>query len=103
MKRQTLHCARFRSAAGFVLVGPGLFLLAAHVIAVVGEFSRFLNQTASAKLQLVSSIMLAASFNPQRAANLLVATLWPVVLVMMGGAFLRKTPEQKADPCVGCA
>ena len=103
MKPQKSQFETFRSVAGFVLVGPGLFLLAAHVIAAFGEFSRFLNQTASAKLELVSSIMVAASFSPHHLAYDLVATLWPAVLVLVGSAFLREAPKNDAEPCLGCA
>lgn len=103
MKTQKCQFERFRSVAGLVLVGPGLFLLAANVIAAFGECSRFLNQTASAKLELVSSIMVAASFSPNHLAYNLLARLWPAVLVLLGSAFLRQAPKENSQPCPGCA
>ena len=104
MKEQKSQFERFRSVAGFALVGPGFFLLAAHFIAAAGQFSRFLNHTASAKLELVSSIMVAASFSPHHLAYDLLATLWPVVLVLVGSALLREeAPKDNVEPCLGCA
>jgi hypothetical protein len=103
MSRQKSQSETFRKIAGFILVGPGLFLLAAHVIAAVGQFSRFLNQTASVKLELVSSIMVAASFSPHHLAYDLLATLWPAALVLVGSTFLREAPKDNSKPCLGCA
>ena len=103
MKRQKSLFETLRTVAGLMLLGPGLFLLAAHVIAAAGQFSRFLNQTASANLEVVSSIMVAASFSPNHLAYDLLARLWPAVLVLVGSAFLRKSPKDNAEPCLGCA
>jgi len=103
MKRQKLQYDKLRSVAGFLLVGPGLFLLEAHVITVLSQFSRFLNQTGAAKLDLVSSVMLAASFTPHRLAGDLLTILYPVIWLRSEAAFLKDSPEQNADPCLGCA
>jgi uncharacterized membrane protein len=103
MNGQKSQFESLRSVAGFVLVGPGLFLLSAHVITAVSQLSRFLNQTASVKLELVSSIMLVASLSRQHLAYDMVCTLWPVVLVLVGSAFLRESPKDNTEPCMGCA
>ena len=103
MKRQASQFETFRTIAGFILVGPGLFLLAAHAIAAAGQFSRFLNQTASTKLELVSSIMVAASFSPHHLVHDLLATLWPGILILVGSAFFRESPKDNAKSCLDCA
>jgi hypothetical protein len=103
MKGHKSQFENLRSVAGFVLVGPGLFLSTEHVIAAASYFSRFLNQTASVKLELVSSIMLAASFSPQQLAYDLLRMLWPVILVLVGSAFLQESPKGDAEPCLGCS
>lgn len=64
MKGQKSYGETVRSVAGFALIGPGLFLLFGHVVGAAGRLSQALNQTSSSGLEVVSTIMLAASWSP---------------------------------------
>ncbi len=95
-----------------MLAGPGLFLLFGHLVDVAGRLSIALGQTASAKLEIVSSIMLAASLNLHQVTDGLIGLLWPALLVGVGTALLgdvsgdnpgHEMKRQPSDPCVGCA
>jgi hypothetical protein len=68
MKRQKSYGETVRSVAGFALIGPGLFLLFGHVVGAAGRLSQALDQTAPSGLEVVSSIMLAASWSPNHLA-----------------------------------
>lgn len=111
MKRRNSYGETLRSAAGFALIGPGLFLLFGHVVGAAGRVNHALDQTASAGLEVVSSIMLAASWSPNHLAYDLVSTLWPALLVIAGIVLLQNActldSESKsqgcADPCIDCA
>lgn len=111
MKRQKSYGEIVRSMAGFALTGPGLFLLFGHVVGAAGRLSQLLDQTASSGLEVVSSIMLAASWSPNHLAYDLASMLWPTLLVVMGIALLREActsevnskSQDCADPCIDCA
>ena len=111
MKRQKFYGETLRSVAGFALIGPGLFLLFGHVVGAAGRLNHALDQTASAGMEVVSSIMLAASWSPNHVAYDLVSMLWPALLVVAGVALLRDACSSEgkskvegcADPCVDCA
>ena len=111
MKRQKSYGDTLRSVAGFALIGPGLFLLFGHVVGAAGRLSQALDQTASSGLEVVSSIMLAASWSPNHLAYDLASMFWPALLVVMGIALLREActsevnskSQDCADPCVDCA
>ena len=112
MKRQKCQYESFRRVAGFVLVAPGLFLLFSQVAVVAGRLSALFGQTASAKLEIVTSIMLAASLNLHEVTNGLISLLWPALLVGVGTRLLvgvsgrnseHEMKNQLSDPCAGCA
>jgi hypothetical protein len=111
MRRQKFYGETVRSVAGFALIGPGLFLLFGHVVGAAGRLSQALDQTASSGLEVVSSIMLAASWTPNRLAYGLASMFWPALLVVMGIALLREAcisevnskSQDCADPCIDCA
>jgi len=111
MRRQKSYGETVRSVAGFALIGPGLFLLFGHVVGAAGRLSQALDQTASSGLEVVSSIMLAASWSPNHLAYDLASMCWPALLVVMGIALLREActsevnskSQDCADPCIDCA
>ena len=109
MKTQKSCSEALRSATGFALIGPGLFLLFAHVVGAAGRLSQNLGHTASVGLELVSSIMLAASWSPDHLAYDLAFMFWPALPVIAGIALLNQAcnPEVESkphdsDPCIGC-
>ncbi|PYX40812.1 MAG: hypothetical protein DMG81_05100 [Acidobacteria bacterium] len=112
MKRQKTQWERIKTVAGLALAGPGLFFLFGHLVDVAGRLGTVLGQTASAKLEIVSSIMLAASLNLHQVTDGLIGLLWPALLVGVGTALLgdvsghnsdHEMKRQTSDPCVGCA
>lgn len=111
MKRQKSYGETLRSVAGFTLIGPGLFLLFGHVANAAGRLSQTMDKTASAGLEVVSSIMLAASWSPNHVAYDLASMLWPGLLVLAGIALLQDACSSEAeaksqgcaDPCIDCA
>lgn len=110
MKRQKSYSETVRSVAGFALIGPGLFLLFGHVVGAAERLSQTLDQTSSG-LEVVSSIMLAASWSPNRLGYDLASMFWPALLVVMGIVLLREActsevnskSQDCADPCIDCA
>jgi uncharacterized membrane protein len=110
MKSRKSYCETLRSIAGFTLIGPGLFLLFAHVVGAAARLSQTLGHTASTGLEVVSSIMLAASWSPNHLAYDLAAMLWPVLLVIVGTRLLNQacgadidSKSRDCGPCVDCA
>jgi uncharacterized membrane protein len=110
MKPKKSYSEALRSVTGFALIGPGLFLLFAHVAGAAGRLSQTLGHTASTGLEIVSSIMLAASWSPNRLAYDLAFMLWPALPVIIGIALLNQachaeveSRHQDCDPCVDCA
>jgi uncharacterized membrane protein len=111
MKRQKSYGETLRSVAGFALIGPGLFLLFGHVVGAAGRLSQTIDQSASAGLEVVSSIMLAASWSPNHLAYDLASVLWPALLVVAGVALLQDACSSEVgsksqdcgDPCIDCA
>jgi len=81
------------------------------VVGAAGRLSQALDQTASSGLEVVSSIMLAASWSPNHLAYDLASMFWPALLVVMGIALLREActsevnskSQDCADPCIDCA
>lgn len=109
MKSRKSYCKTVRSIAGFALIGPGLFLLFAHVVGAASRLGQTLGHTASMGLEVVSSIMLAASWSPNHLACDLASTLWPALLVIVGIALLNQacgrdinSKSQDCDPCMDC-
>jgi uncharacterized membrane protein len=110
MKSRKSYSETLRSLTGFVLIGPGLFLLFAHVVGAASRLTETLGHTASMGLEVVSSIMLAASWSPNHLAYDLASTLWPALLVIFGIALLNQAcgpgdnaKSQDCDPCMDCA
>jgi hypothetical protein len=94
MAKQQPHPETLRSLAGSALVGPGLFLLFGHLVCAAAQLNRLLNQTPGAGLEVVSSVMLAASFGPHHLWHDLFALLWPP-LIKPGpnGTHKRRVPH----------
>src|ERR1700741_3387080 len=110
MKPKKSYSEALRSVTGFALIGPGLFLLFAHVVGAAARLSQTLGHTASTGLEVVSSIMLAASWSPNHLAYDVASTLWPALLVIVGLALLNQacgpddeSRSQDCDPCMDCA
>lgn len=89
MARQHSHPATLRSFAGSVLVGPGLFLLAGHLLCAASRLSRRFEQTAGLGSEVMSSVMVAASWEPHRLEHDVFGILWPLLLVVAGTMLLR--------------
>ncbi len=77
-----------KSIVGTVLVTPGLFVLCGDVQGVVARWRHLLGATTDDGLGLFSSVILAASFNPQQLLYGVLHALWPPVLVVVVGAAL---------------
>ena len=100
MPRQQFHSETLKSVAGSVLVGPGLFLLFGQLVCAAAQLSRLFEQTAGAGLEVVSSVMLAASLGPHRLVHDLFAVFGALFLVVVGAALLCGAADQlQHGPC----
>jgi hypothetical protein len=92
MARDHFNPTSLRSLAGSILVGPGLFLLGGHLLWAVALWSR----SAGDGLGVLSSVIWASSVGEQQFFHALLHTLWPVLLVVVGGVLLRAEPNPEA-------
>jgi len=82
-------CAQtLKSIAGSFLVAPGLALLCGDMDGVVTRWHQFLGSAPDPSLGVLSSVMLAASFSPQRLLESFLQTLCPPLLLVFTGALL---------------
>ena len=103
MKTLNLTCEIFRSLAGLVIGGTGIFRLFTHLVGATEQLSRTLDQTSGARMQLLSWIMLASSFNAHRLEHDLLSILWPLVPSLVGSVLLwsaiSRQSAQDRQPC----
>src|SRR5262249_46340812 len=103
MKTPTLSCGIIRSAAGLAIGGTGLFRLFTHVLGATEQVTLALDQTAAARTQLLSWIMLASSLNTHRLGHDLFTTFWPLLPSVAGSVLLWSTESQRSkrsgQPC----
>ena len=88
MTRQQFHSETLKSVAGSVLAGPGLFLLFGQLVCAAAQLSRLFGQTAGAGLEVVSSVMLAASWGSHRLVHDLFVVFGSLFLVVVGAVLL---------------
>jgi hypothetical protein len=91
MTRHHTPSQTLKSIAGSALVGPGLFILFGSLDGAVAQLSHLLS-TRGEGLGLLSSVILAASFDHQRLLQGLLQVLvsfWPLLFVIAGGVLLR--------------
>jgi len=88
MKTLNLPCEIFRSLAGLAIGGTGLFHTFTHVMEATEQLTRTLDQTSSARMQLLSWIMLASSLNTQHLEHCLLSILWPLLPSTVGTVLL---------------
>lgn len=93
MKRENFN---FKSLAGSVLLAPGLFLLCGHLLCAAALGSRFLGSADGDGFGMLSPVIWASSIGEQQALHLLAHTLWPVLLVVVGGVLLRNELNPEA-------
>jgi hypothetical protein len=98
MKFPNPSCETLRSLAGLALAGVGLFLLVGRVMGAADRLSRMLEQTASARLEVVSWIMLASSLNTHRLGHDLLSILWPLLPSMVGTVLTWTATARQAKP-----
>ena len=105
MKTRNPRCEILRSIAGLALAGAGLFLLFGRVMGAADRLSRTLDQTASARMEVVSWIMMAASLDMHRLEHALLTLLWPLLPGLLGTVLLWSASRQNTrgddgGPCV---
>jgi hypothetical protein len=103
MKNLDLPCEIFRSLAGLVIGGTGIFRLFTHLVGATEQLTRTLDQTSAARMQLLSWIMLASSLNTHRLEHDLLSVLWPLLPTAVGSVLLwsAASRQNKRDrrPC----
>ena len=93
MKKENFN---FKSLAGSVLLAPGLFLLCGHLLWAAALGSRLCGSSDGNGFGLLSPVIWASSIGVQQALHLLAHTLWPVLLVIVGGVLLRNELNPEA-------
>jgi len=93
MKKEDFN---LKSLAGSVLLAPGLFLLCGHLLWIAALGTRFLGNAKGDGFGLLSPVIWASSVGEQRLLHLLVHTLWPILLVVVGGVLLRNELNPEA-------
>jgi hypothetical protein len=88
MKTLNFPCEIFRSFAGLAIGGSGLFHLFMRVMGATEQLTRTLDQTSSARMQLLSWIVLASSLNTQHLEHDLLTLFWPLLPSTVGSALL---------------
>jgi hypothetical protein len=86
MTRQSTQI--IKSLAGSVLVGPGLSFLTGYLDAVAARWHHLLGTVPGEGLGLLSSVILAASFNPHQLLQGVLQLLSPALLLVVAGALL---------------
>jgi hypothetical protein len=103
MKTLNLPCEIFRSLAGLVIGGTGIFRLFTHLVGATEQLTSTLDQTSGARMQLLSWIMLASSFNAHRLEHDLLSVLWPLLPSLVGSVLLWsaacRQSTQDRQPC----
>ncbi len=97
MPRQHAPSQTLKSIAGSALLGPGLLILFANLDGAAVQL-RHLISTPAEGLGLLSSVILAASFNHQRLLQGLLQMLiscWPLLFVIAGVVLLRAAVTEK--------
>jgi len=101
MTRQHTPTQTLKSIAGSVLVGPGLFILFGNLDGAAARLNHHLGTLPGEGLGILSSVILAASFDHQRFLHGLLQMFWPPLLLVIVGAALwwdASTDEVKALP-----
>ena len=103
MKTQNLPCEILRSLAGPAIAGNGLFHLFTHVMGATEQLTHTLDQTSSARMQLLSWIILASSLNTQRLEHNLLSILWALLPSMVGSVLVwsaaSRQDKRNGRPC----
>jgi len=103
MKNLNFSCEMFRSFVGLAIGGTGLFHLFTRVMDATEQLIRTLDQTSSARMQLLSWIMLASSLNMHRLQHDVLSILWPLLPSMVGSVLLwsaaSRQSKRNGTPC----
>jgi hypothetical protein len=103
MRTPNLPCEIFRSLAGLAIGGTGLFHLFTQVMGATEQLTRTLDQISSARMQLLSWIMLASSLSTQRLEHDLFSILWPLLPSVVGSVLLYSAASRQSKrsgrPC----
>ena len=92
MARQRTLSQTLKSIAGSALVGPGLFILFGNLDGAAARLNHLLATPPGEGLGVLSSVILAASFDHQRLLQGLLQVLesfWPLLFVSVGAVLLR--------------
>ncbi|MBZ5655280.1 MAG: hypothetical protein LAO56_08365 [Acidobacteriia bacterium] len=104
MARQHTISQTVKSIAGSALVGPGLFILFGNLDGAAAQLGHLLRCTPCDGLGLLSSVILAASFDHQRLLEGLVQMLvsfWPLLFVIGGAVLLRNAFTDRDKGVIG--
>jgi hypothetical protein len=102
MTKRITSAQILKSIAGSVLVGRGLLILMGNLDGITAQLRAALG-TPREGLGLLSTVILAASFNHQRLLHGLLqmlVSLWPAVFVMVGAVLLRDVFAGKIEVAV---
>lgn len=101
--RRTLS-QTLKSIAGVALVGPGLFILFGNLDGAAARLNHLLATTPGEGFGVLSSVILAASFDHQRLLQGLLQMLvsfWPLLFVSVGAVLLRDAFTENVNSPVG--
>ncbi len=95
MARQHPDSSTLNTLAGSILVAAGLFLLFGHLVGAASQWNRLL-QTMGEGFGVLSSVILASSFQRQPILHDLLRLFWPLFPVFAGSVLLHSAAQQ---PC----
>src|SRR5512132_3446643 len=106
MKFHRSHREAVQSLAGAILLAPWFFLLLGHLSATAAYVNRLSAPSDHTGMNLLSTIVLAASFNSQNLLHVALTILWPLIVIAAGTDLLWIAASASAVanvPCPGCA
>lgn len=86
-----------KSVAAWVLVGPGLFILFGHLVAMADQVRALEVNVAGQGLSVFSSVVLSASMVQHWWLRVLLHLLWPLLLVIAGAILLKDDTQDSQD------
>jgi len=95
MSRQHPDSRTLNTLTGSILVAAGLFLLFGHLVGAASQCNRLL-QTMGEGFGVLSSVILASSFQHQQILHDLLRLFWPVLPVFAGSVLLHGASQ---PPC----
>jgi hypothetical protein len=112
MTGQRTTTQKMKSAAGWVLVGPGLFILFGRLVGVVHQLRALEGNVAGQGISVFSSMLLSATLDQHWWLEAFLGLLWPLPLVISGAVLLKDETDDSPnrgkrgragmpDPC-GC-